>query len=85
MSWHDSLESLDRFHRSTVRVVTAVLMFVGSIGALGAFLDATIGSGYYDLPVALRWLGVAAFGLLYRLLGLPAFRLTVDALKGATK
>jgi hypothetical protein len=85
MSWPDFLEGNYRLHFFATQVVTAILIFVGVLGALGAFLDATRGAGYYDLKDALRCLGLAAFGLLYRLAALPFYRLLIDTLKGDSK
>jgi hypothetical protein len=51
------------------------MVFAGLAGALGASLDAAMGSGYYDFRDALACLGVAAFGLVFRLIGLPLLRI----------
>ena len=63
------------------RVITAILIFVGLAGAVGAFFDATLGAGYYDLSDALRCLALAAFAYVFRLILPRWYRLILGALK----
>jgi len=61
------------------------LIFVGLIGALGALIDATIGSAYYDLHDALNCLAVAAFGVVVRFVAPYFMRITHEAIREAFK
>ena len=74
MARGDFIDSWFRGWFGFARVVTAIMVFVGLVGALGASLDAAIGAGYYDFRDALACLGVAAVGLVFRLVAIPLLR-----------
>jgi hypothetical protein len=74
MARGDFLDSWYRGWLGFARVVTAIMVFVGLAGALGASLDATLGARHYDFRDALFCMGVAAFGFVFRLIAIPLLR-----------
>ena len=74
MAQGDFLDSWFRGWFGFARVVTAIMVFAGLAGAVGASFDATLGGGYYDFRDSLSCLGIAAFGLVFRLMALPMLR-----------
>jgi hypothetical protein len=77
-----------RWYRSNFgifRAISAVMLLVGSVGALGAFLEATIGAGHYTLQDAVNCLALAAIGLVLWFVAPTVLRIVSEAFREASK
>jgi hypothetical protein len=81
MAWRELVDANYRFSLRLLRIVSAIVIVVALVCALGATLDATMGSAYYNFHDALSCLAVAALAFTVRLVAPWWYRICYEALK----